>query len=125
MSNTRITVFSITRSENIHILCNFCILSSVEPKKVKYFKNLKIVYAFSYVKQKVLLFAFIILCYIESCIIKYIKYAKNCFYLETCMLNNLKNRIYTFVCLVRSYIVRFHLFKLYCILYYRRCQIPE
>ena len=78
-SNTRITVFSFTRSENAHIFCYVCILSSVEPKKVNYVKNLKIVSAFSYVKQKVLLFAFNLLCYIESCIIKNIKYANNCF----------------------------------------------
>ena len=79
MSNTRITVFRFTRSENIHILCNFCIFSSVEPTKVNYVKNLKIVSAFSYAKQKVLLFAFNLLCYIESWIIKNIKYTNNCF----------------------------------------------
>ena len=79
ISNIKITVFSFTRSKNVHILCNVCILSSVEPKKVNFAKNLKIVFAFSYVKQEVLLFAFILLCYIKSCIIKHIKYASNCF----------------------------------------------
>ena len=67
------------RSENIHILCNVCILSSVEPKKVNFVKNLKIAFGISYVKQKVFLFAVFVFIYIESCIIKNIKYANNCF----------------------------------------------
>ena len=55
------------------------LLSSVEPKKVKYFKNLKTVSAFSYVKQNVLLFAFNLLCYIELCIIEVANYENNRF----------------------------------------------
>ena len=84
LPNMKITVLSFTRSEKIHILCNVCILSSVEPKKVNFVKNLKIAFAFSYVKQKVFLFAVFVFFYIESCIIEV-------------MLNKLKNRIYTFV----------------------------
>ena len=75
----RITVFSFRRSKNVHVLCNFRILSSVEPKKVNFVKKLKIVFAFSYVKQEVLLLAFFVFFYIESCIIKDIKYKNNSF----------------------------------------------
>ena len=60
LQNMRITVFIFTRSKNVHILCNACILSSVEPKKENFVKNLKIVFTFSYVKQEVLLLAFIL-----------------------------------------------------------------
>ena len=65
----RITVFSFARCKNVHILCNNCILSSVENKKVNFVKNLKIAFAFSYVQQKVLLFAVFVFFSIESCII--------------------------------------------------------
>ena len=82
ISNIRISVFSFTRSKNVYILCNVCIVSSVEPKKVNFVKNLKIVFAFSYVKQKVLLFAFFVFCYIESCMIEVVKYENNSYYLD-------------------------------------------
>ena len=64
----RITDFNFARSKNVHILSNVCILSSVEPKKVKFVKNLKIAFAFSYVQQKGLLFAVLVFFYIEMCI---------------------------------------------------------